>query len=68
MMLTVLRICDDCVCRTGPFTVIGRSIMVHEGEDDLGKGTFSQYYIVLSSGCGIEQLSHIGYSVVLTWY
>ena len=38
---------DRLVQLSGEYTVIGRSIMVHEDEDDLGKGrsrTFSHYW------------------------
>ena len=33
-----LHIADDVISLVGPFNVVGRGIVVHEKEDDLGRG------------------------------
>ena len=52
---------DDLVKLSGKYSVIGRSIVVHEDEDDLGKGNYADSITTGHSGkriaCGV-----IGYS------
>jgi Cu-Zn family superoxide dismutase len=48
---------NNLVELTGPFSVIGRSIVVHEDEDDLGKGGYADSLTTGHSGkrigCGV---------------
>ena len=48
---------DKLIRLTGPYSVIGRSFVIHENEDDLGKGGFSDSLTTGHAGgrvaCGI---------------
>jgi Cu-Zn family superoxide dismutase len=53
---------DRLVKLTGPYSVIGRSIVVHEDADDLGRGGFSDSKTTGHAGarlaCGIIGISN----------
>jgi len=53
---------DNLIKLTGPYSVIGRSIVVHQDEDDLGRGGFSDSKTTGHAGarlaCGIIGISN----------
>ena len=55
------NIVDDLIKLSGPYSIIGRSIVIHEDEDDLGLGNYEDSLTTGHSGkrlaCGV-----IGYS------
>lgn len=54
---TLYTIVDDSVSLVGPFSVVGRSCVIHRDEDDLGLGTFDDSATTGHSGprlaCGV---------------
>lgn len=54
---THFSIIDDSITLHGPYSVIGRSVVIHEGQDDLGLGTFDDSKTTGHSGsrlaCGV---------------
>ena len=52
-----INIRDHLVKLSGPFTVIGRSFVIHESEDDLGKGGLSEQGNVVDEKIRQESLT-----------
>lgn len=52
---------DDSITLTGPYSVIGRSVVLHQNEDDLGRGGFDDSLTNGHSGprlaCGVIGLA-----------
>ena len=56
------KMCDKLIKLRGKYSIIGRSIVIHEDEDDLGKGGDKESTITGNAGkrlaCGVIGLSH----------
>ena len=55
--VALISITDNIISLTGPYTILGRSVVVHADPDDFGKGTFSDSLKTGHSGpriaCGV---------------